>query len=471
MIIFIVFLLSVVTLGIAFKRGPATAFNWVFLPVFLLTPLDLWIHLPALPELNARRAIALCILIAMIARGKGEMSVPQRSSVDRLMLLAMVAWSLSYGVHTDVMGFVHSMAALSVDLWLPFILARRLWRGWDDLAKALIPIGFATLILALLAMYEARMISRSYARLWDDLTGTGVLPYFEMWRWGFLRAGVVFNHPITLGVSFAMLAPLALLWGMLVPRWRRLSKFTAAACVIGAVATISRGPIIAALLGLCVVWFMHKERRYIYPLIAVLVVAAIPYLYGLLQDSMAYVEASLAEQGNVESGYYRIALFMIYLEAIRAGGLFGNPASIGQEYEAAWSIDNSYIYMFLTYGWLGGAVFTLLVVSMIWLAVGQTRRLQGEERIRMACLSGAAVALAFAILNVWFSGDYSPLLFMLLAVIVNQTLPRTASPKSVNQERVASGTAIAKGTRAARWRASRMTPRRIRSGGSSSRRP
>lgn len=444
MTILFVVLLTVVALTVAIKRGPATALNWVFIPVFLLTPLDLWIHIPALPDLNARRAVIICIFVVLLARPSRDTAPLAKSKVDTLMLLAIVAWSWSYGVHTDLMGFVHSMAALSVDLWLPYVLARRLWRNWNDLAEALLPLGFCALALAGLAVYEARMINRGYARIWDSLFDTGVLPYFEMWRWGFLRAGVLFNHPITLGVSFAMLAPLMLLWGKLVPRWDRWSRVAAVGCVLGAIATISRGPIIAAFLGVIVAVFMRKERRYVYALLGLAVVVSVPYLYNLLQDSMAYVQASLAERGNVESGYYRIALFMIYFEEIRAGGWFGNPQAVGQRYELAWSIDNSYIYMFLTYGWLGGFIFLLLGFSMIVIAMRATARSDGEGRVRMACIAGAAAATAFAILNVWFSGDYSPLFFVLLAVVVNMA---GRASEATSPAGIAGGAPFLKGSR------------------------
>lgn len=415
-------------------RGPKFCFNWVYFPVFLLVPLGIWIQVPALPDIDIRRAILLCMLVAALLSSRSELKAVESSRADKLIALVILSWGVSYAHQTDVMGFVHQLSSFGIDLWLPYYFVRRFWKTREDLSRAFLPALIATFVLSMLAVYEARMVNRGYAEFWGALAGTEVMHYFDMFRWGYLRAAVSFAHPITLGVTLATMTPLILLLGAVSTKWRRACAMVAAVAALGTLASISRGPIVGVLLAFVCIWLLYKKRGGIYVVLGLACAIGFPLAMSWLSEASQYVNAALDERGNVSSGYYRLALFMIYVDDIISGGLFGNPAQIGQDFAAAWSIDNSYIYIFLTYGWLGGFAFLLLAGVQLVMALRNVMRSDDTNRLFHAIIFASVFSITFSMLNVWFADDYAPLFVMLFGLVVNQSITPGPSMRKAGQD-------------------------------------
>jgi hypothetical protein len=407
--------------AVSFLRGPRVALAWIYLPALMLIPLELTADVPVFPDLTSRRSAAVGLLVGAILSGRGAQLVPRWRGFDLLPLAAVTSFSISFALTTEPLGFVHAMAVGGLDWLLPYAFARALWRDHRDLRDALKPLAIAATLLAVLCLYEARMASRIAREFWSIATGLYVPGHWPFWRWGFLRAFGTFNHPIVLGVVFATLTPLMVIWSQLAPRYRRYARVAALACAAGCITSISRGPIVALLAGGTLGVFLARRRSAAYVAILLALPLVIPLAMGEFNDAVEYTQHELDSRGNVDSGYYRLALLMIYLDDISKVGWFGNENVVAQDYEAAWSIDNAYLFLFVTGGWLGGGLFLAMIFSLLTLAGQALGRDGGDARRVRAAGMASLLAMLAGMFNVWFSPDYAPLFFLTLGLVLNQT--------------------------------------------------
>ncbi len=408
-------------LVVAAGKGPREALAWIFFPALILIPIEVVAGVPGFPDLNARRAAVIGLLIGSVLGGRGAQLAPVWRPFDLLPVLVVLAHSLSFASHTEPLGFAHSMAVLTLDWLLPYVFVRALWRSYRDVRQALQPFAIATVLLAVLSLYEARMATRVTRVFWNALTGLPVPGHFEMWRWGFLRAFGTFTHPITLGVFFASVTPLMILWGQIDPRYRMHSRVAALATAFGCITSLSRGPMLALVAACGLGLFLSKQRRMIYVCLVPAALLLVPYLLGELNQAISFTRTELDTRGNTDSGYYRLALLMIYLDDIGQAGWFGNRSIVGQEFEAAWSIDNGYLYLFLESGWLGGGVFLVMILTTLGLSGFALQRARGAIRRVRAVGLASLLGLLFGMADVWFAPDYAVLVFVGCALVVNQT--------------------------------------------------
>ncbi len=412
----------VVAFGVATARGPRVALAWVFFPIFFCIPEEITQNIPALPNLSPRRAALIGLVLGSLVNGSGDKLIPRWRPFDLLPLAAIVSLSVSYARFTDLLGFPHRLSVLFLDWFLPYMLVRALWTDWTRVRDALLPIGLACVFLAASSVYECRMATRITRQFWGALTGLWVPGHVDMWRWGFLRAFGTFSHPITLGVTFSCMVPLMILWGQLSPRYRTHAQIAAISCAAGCVTALSRGPIVGMILGALVGLMFARRRSLTWVAVGAALLVLVPFGMEFLSSAAATAQQSLDETGNVDSGHYRLALFMLYGTQIGSVGWFGDHSPIGAAFEQAWSIDNAYLYLFFDGGWLGAGLIIAICIAGLSIGFRTLARHSGRKRKAAACVLASFVALLFGMTDVWFAADYSPLLFILAALIRNQSL-------------------------------------------------
>ncbi len=417
--------LAVLALAATLARGWRWTFVRLFVPSLLLVPCPLLLEFQGLPNLTPQRSVALGMLLGCLALRQGRDLLPRRRALDFWVLALLFSYSISFGVNTDLKGFVHKLAVLVLDWGLPYLFARRFFVDGRHLRSFLAVLAVCGVILACFSLYEARMADRLAARLWNAIAS---YPVPDFWRngggmrYGFLRAFGPFVHPLILASVLVSLAPLVLAWGH-VERGRRIwARAAAALTAIGVLGPIARGPAMV-LGGLAALSSMVVAR------LPIVLLAVCGGLLGYLlldqtaQDVLVTTQTDLEFEGNTESGKYRLALLLIYLREIPKVGWFGDPSVIGASYEAAWSIDNGYLFMYLTGGWIGGTGFLLLVAATCIVAYRALGRSRGLERRVRACMAASFLGLALCVANVWFARDLHAFFFVLLALVWSQCAP------------------------------------------------
>ncbi len=228
-------------------------------------------------------------------------------------------------------------------------------------------------------------------------------------RGGHARSEAAFGDAIALGGALAMALPFIFASG-----WRTSRKFIGLALIgFGILATISRGPMTAALVGIVLMILLYRspnvspaQRRVI--IIGTLAVSIILYA-GLVSK----ITAAGTEAFN--SAAYRGKLYSYVLQDIRPISLADNVSYTQNQqiYREFGSVDSTFIYSALFYGWLPVALFMLSLLGLAWRALSQRA---GPATI--ALLAQIPVLATVAPIT-----QYETLLWFLGGLVVVETMP------------------------------------------------
>lgn len=416
-------LVGVAAFVAAGTKGPNWTFRWLYLPVLVLVPLEFQLSISGLPDMNVRRALMAGLIGGAVVAGRGGDLVPRWKQWDLLILSPVLSFAISYGVHTDFKGFYHRLALLGMDWACPYVLARSLLSTPASIRAALLPLGASVTLLAGLAVYECRMAMRLAMWMWQSAGFDVELPRFLYeWRWGFLRARASFGHPIALGTLFATVAPLMILWRLIEPRRRLWAGLAACACVAGCMAALSRGPMLAlaGTSAICVPLALRKSSLALGVVALGILIA--PFVIDAAREETQFTRQRMELVGNVTSGHYRVALLLIYGRRIQEVGFWGDP-DLELEYEKAWSIDNAYLFQFLTGGWVGGGLTCLVVLVTLAVGARNVFRSRGAERHILTAILASFMVMAVCMLNIWFTPTFVPFFWIAAALIWNTAGP------------------------------------------------
>ena len=181
------------------------------------------------------------------------------------------------------------------------------------------------------------------------------------YRGGHARSDAAFGQAIALGGSLAMAVPF-----IFASTWRTTRKVVATGwTAAGVLATASRGPMIAVLVGLVLVLALYtspqisaRQRRQI--AFCALAGGALAYaaLSGILTAAGTEASASAA---------YRGELYSYVLADVHAFGLANNVTlSQGQQlYRYFGSVDSTFIYNALFFGWVPVALLIAALLGLV----------------------------------------------------------------------------------------------------------
>jgi hypothetical protein len=406
-------------------RGPHSSFGWVYLPTVILVPIAIEIELPGIPDLSVRRAALVGLALGALLTSRSAQLTPRWRWLDLLPLAAVLSFSISFGTLTTVRGFFRGfyvqLVSLGLDWLLPYVFARALLDNARHARAVLLPLVISFMVLAFLAVFEARIGYRLAGEFWHSLAGTEFLGYWDEGagrRWGYLRACATRGHPIVLGTFFATAAPLMILWGQL-RRGSRLPVLSAAlACVAGCVAALARGPMLVLLASTSIFTLIAYRLRSLGILVVLILVLASPFAFQAINETIEIINQDVRE-ATTDSALYRIVLVLLYAD--QDFGLWGNQVIEGAEFENTYSIDNAYLFLFITGGWCGGTLFVAMVVTWFVLGLRGIPRRRGRRRKIISATLASFACMAGCMADVYFSPEYWPLFFFVGALVINQS--------------------------------------------------
>jgi hypothetical protein len=262
------------------------------------------------------------------------------------------------------------------------------------------------------------MVTRISALLWHELVPTlEVLRHAGGSRWGYLRAVATFGEPISLGVFFATATLLACAWASVEPRKARTALFACAACLAGCIATLSRGPIASVGAVLLGYWAVTRRTWISVAVLLGMAAAAAPFVVDSVKGAVLDTQTDLTVSGNTSSGQYRLALLLIYGKSMADVSFFGDPTVVGAEYERAWSLDNSYLYLLILGGWVGGGSFLGVLGANLLRSGALLLRTEERRRRTYGALLASHIAIVVAMTDVWFSPTFAPLFWLTMGLI------------------------------------------------------
>lgn len=310
---------------------------------------------------------------------------------------------------------------------LPYVLGRLTFQTIAEFRSSLWVAAGVCLVLFLLSMSE----SITKVNFVTAIASRGASYGFgAQYRWGLKRATGPLTHPIYFGLLLVMLLPWALeaYWlvrqRVAVPRWWLWTPVLLAGAIFF---SMSRGPqmaLIVALYGV-VVYLVPRWRSH---LIALGVAGVLMLAVGreVAWDALHVwsTEASEPERQmlmQIDGEYVRYSgtnhrwlQVLVYRRALEDAGAFGFgqlqtavdlyvPGELQKFFK---SIDNQYLFMIVTCGYVGTGLFLGVAgCAMIYMVRMLQQMPRSEGRVVAANLA-ALVAVMLTMLTVWFASDY-----------------------------------------------------------------
>ncbi len=316
--------------------------------------------------------------------------------------------------------------------FFPYLLGRWFASNWKSLGISATGFGWAIVISAALAAFEAFIKINPVQKL----TGKSfsLLEAGEGYRWGLKRAMGSLGHPIFFGMAMVCCLP----WSILAAMRARAGKMPKIwVCLpfvhFGAIiVTASRGPQMAALMVLSSIpYFRYKGLR-IWITAGAVILLGLGWVFreqalemlGTAAGEKSSAEVARAILINGEEYEYtgtahRLLLFKVYDQAIDRVGLFGygtkflegmDRVGLGlpEDLEMRFgSIDNGYLLLLLQHGWLSVWVFMALATVVIYHGINLGLRVKGPYGVFAGTMAVSLLSIMVFLTSVWFCPDFS----------------------------------------------------------------
>ncbi|MEO5883761.1 MAG: O-antigen ligase family protein [Caldimonas sp.] len=380
-------------------------------------------------DLNYLRLLSLVVLLPAAWRlfyKRGE-RLPGPKVPDALvggyLLLLLVLAALSIPFTSALRQAFY----LFIDVWLVYYVASRSVRdlaSFRDVAAAFV-IG--SLIMALIALFEAGRGWLLYSPL-DGVLGvnSGYGNYMSRGVGGPLRVMASTGHPIVMGYLMVVTIPLLI---YLKPTIRpAFIPWLGVAALVGAlIATLSRGPWVGAVAMSLVVVVVGKgaSKRFGMLLAGLTAVAGVMLLFGrgqTLFDMLPFV-------GSVgsESVEYRKRLFEVSMRILGQSPVFGSPQFYGEEAAqelrgegGGIDVVNTYVRVALSSGVVGLTLFVGLFASASVLA-WRTQKFSKQWPAASSAAHALLAAIAGILVTIATTSSVSvipPIYFMFVGLTV-----------------------------------------------------
>ena len=361
-------------------------------------------------EINYVRILNLTVLLPLaITLYDDRNKLGRRFMNADLALMSFIALiTFKVAINDSIPGTLRTCFYLVVDIWIPYYVASRYVTTISQFRQVAIALVVATVIVALIAMFESLRHWLLYDSLRNILgTPRALHAYLTRGEGGPLRANVSAGHPIVVGyVIMVGLGMFAFISRSIRMKWIVL---TGVACLIGGfAATVSRGPWVgaAALVAIMVVLGPGLGRR----LTVTTILSTFLFMFMLLSPMGQRIIDYIPFVGTVESGNidYRARLFDVSMEVFLQNPMVGdfffleNPI-MEQMRQGQGIIDmvNSYLQIALPYGAIGLFFYVcalVLPVVAAWRARQLVLKTDPEAEILgralIATMAGIMVTIA-----------------------------------------------------------------------------
>ncbi len=379
----------------------------VVLPASVLVPQNLRLRFPSLPDITLPRIVIALCLLRVLLEATLRSAPEQRSRLDRPLRWSMAAVTGLVVVNllvTHAPGGLNRGLAITAELFLPAWLVFRSIRRADDLntvLRTLLVVAAAACTVGVVEFGLQRALTPS--SLWAQ---SGLTPNRE----GFFRAQGLFPQPIVFGIFLHMLLPVTFYFALRRGRYQRTGWVVTGLVLTALLFTLSRGPWLAALLGVVAMAALAGGRRArrlaTWAAVAIGLVLASP-----LQPAISSLLGGLSANGQLGPGTTEVVYRQRLLEATvdfagkhPLGVGLGNIPNLrlpvllgGHHLNVTDSVDNAYAILVFEMGPVGLLAFAAVLACMLGVALGARRRARpdSDERLLASAMAGSMLSLFF----------------------------------------------------------------------------
>lgn len=403
-----------------FTRGTRFALQSVVLPAMLLLPTYYFWTARPLPSINFLDAAFLGLGIGM-----AWLDLPRwrfaRSDAWMAIFLLSVGYADRAGGRITDSYFIWFNALVTA--LVPYMAGKLLMEHKNSRVETSRRIVWLMVAAAVVSTWEYVFKNNPFARMWNHFYPSQWSGWVTQIRWGFGRvagpfaqselAGIVFSFGFLLALWLAKTKYEERYGRVVIPTRLERAKWAIGGLLVILFMTQARGPWIGTILALCVasIGRAKNARRRAILVVGLLVGIGTPtYIV-----SKAYISGPRVDYGSErETAQYRAELLDNYIPVAQQGGAWGwggvFPRIHGQT-----SIDNQYLFVWVTQGYVGGISFCLLLLEAGIALIGQAVRVKTtQDRHFVLTLFGILVGFAFIIATVFLGAQSYPLFFFLI---------------------------------------------------------
>jgi hypothetical protein len=402
-----------------FFRSPAWVLRYVVLPSILLLPLYYEWKIALLPPVDFADAVLLPLGIAM---GIRSMSRWRFSILDLFLILFALSQCAGDRLLGQSTASVFELFDSICKVVVPY-MAGKLLIEQDNTRSATIK-QIVTLILAasLVGMYEFRGLNNPWRMLFGPFFKDEEIPWATQLRGGFGRISASFAQAEVAGMMIVYAILLAVFlgnyyhWGerfRAMPALRlRKSSLVILLLLLALYMTQSRGPELALVCAIPIA-LIGRSRRVLRT--AVLVVLLMIVSGGIAYESLVkYAATNAPTSEEQETAAYRAVMLKDYLPMAERSGPWGlgpHFPTIGK-YK---SVDNEYLFVALTDGYIGLGSFLILSAGTLYnLVMAAAYNPQKLDRAFAFSLLGLSIGILACIGTVYLG--FQPLIFFFMTV-------------------------------------------------------
>ena len=416
----IILIPAVLCIVALFRVSTQKTFMNVYIPLFMLCPIYYFWKVAALPPIDFSEACLLPLGIAMIVK---DVRRWRFALMDIWVVLFIFTSYYADSLNNHPTASTFEMFSGVCTALIPYMIGKLLIEPNGMRVAVVKRIVFCLFICCIISVYEYRMGYNPFTLIFARFFPDEHFAWKTQIRWGFGRVSGPFGQSELGGMIF-FFGLILTLWLTYThfwePRfkhlhfeWLRLKKSTIIGWTIGIVLLMSqaRGPWLGTIVAVPIS-FIGRARRPLRAAILVatffLVVAPIAYL-GL----KAYTSGPTQSEAQ-ENAQYRQQLLDNYIPIAKAGGPWGwgqdFPRAMGQG-----SIDNEYLFVALTQGWVGLLSFCLICAETLYhLFAAAIYNPTKRDRYFAYSLAGIMIGICLTVFTV-FLGNQPYELFFLIA--------------------------------------------------------
>ncbi len=422
------------------RHGLAFAWQAAMMAIALSIPVAVNFQIRSI-YLDARMILALFVAALYLTRPPTFMARRRPVAADyALLILAVSLISSEFSNRTVTpFGFVHVTL-----LWVPpYLLGRLFVAEARDLKYVMGPVCAAAVLWSFLSFVEGV----THVNLWQTFGGVQMESEIIEVRFGMKRAFGSQAHPISWGVTLALVLPLMIEAARLAKRGEGPTWWIAAPWLMipGYVACGSRAvQLMAALIVFANVYYLFPRLR---PGILWVLFGLAVAFFAFREDVVELVSASVEDVKTPEyiviDGEYHVytgtkhrdLLFLVYKDAMAEAGLlgYGNPLQnipLDPYVDARFiSVDNHFLHIYLHNGALGLVFFCVFLTCVMGNLLAVIVR--GGDEVGLALtIFGAMVGMVITFRTVWMDMNFGWFFMLLCGIsgtLTNATLNRAAA--------------------------------------------
>ncbi len=413
-IILIPFFLSIIAL---LRDSVQKAFLNVYLPVFMCFPLYYFWKADALPPLGFSEAALLPIAFAIIVK---ELPNWRMSFMDFFVGLFIFTTAYVDSLHNHDTASTFQLFANIMLAAVPYAAGKLLMEKDGGRNKMVRRIVFCLFIASIAAAYEYKMGQNPFTLIFARFFPGETFAWKTQYRWGFGRVSGPYGQSELAGMMlfFGLTLTLYLnfynVWEAKFKNieWIPGRKSMQIAWVISItlLMTQARGPWVGSILAVPISLIGRTKNVLRASIIMglICIVGGSASFIGL----KAYANAPVTSQEQ-ENAQYRSHLMDNYVPVAVAGGPWGWGAEFPR-IGGQGSIDNEYLFVALTQGWVGLASFLLLCVGTLYtLIMAAIFNPTQRDRYFAFALLGIMVGMLVTIYTVFLGNQPYELFFLL----------------------------------------------------------